>query len=189
MVVAPPVVDVSQTVVHLGSQLDDARLAAECGRLNLLASERLGDAELASVEVYADVRFRGQSHELKVRVRRPALAEIEDTFRAAYETTYGGCPTGRAVEIVTLRLRRLGHAARLSLPNVERDDDGARRSVLLYDAEGNARAAPALARGALIGQAFTGPLLVIDAEATTYVPEGWSSEGGPNGTILLTHTH
>ena len=34
MVVVPPVADASKTVVHLGEQLDDARLAAEFGAVS-----------------------------------------------------------------------------------------------------------------------------------------------------------
>jgi N-methylhydantoinase A len=188
MVVAPPVVDVSQTVVHLADQLDDARIAAECGRLNLAASERLPDEDTAAVEVYADVRFRGQSHELKVRVSRPQRAAIEETFRAAYASLYGRVPGGRNVDIVTLRLRRLGQSPELSLPAVARSSgsQSQSRSVTLYDAGGNAREAPAVPRGALVGnEQVRGPLLIIDPEATTYVPAQWVARGRDDGTVIL----
>ena len=185
MVAARPVVDVSQTVVHLARELDDARVAAECGRLNLLASERLPDADTASVEVYADARFRGQSHELTVPVTRPSLASIEETFRAAYGALYGRVPEGRATEVVTLRLRRLGHAPELMLPAVVPTTHPPAATVSLYDAEGNVHPAPALPRAALVGGARAGPLLVIDNEATTYVPAGWSAQGRADGTVIL----
>ena len=184
MVVAPPVVDVSQTVVHLGTLLDDARIAAECGRLNLMASERLPDADLAAVEVYADVRFRGQSHELKVRVRRPQLRDIEEAFRAEYEATYGRCPTGRAVEVVTLRLRRLGRGVSLTLPTMQRVATRP-SAVTLYDVAGKQCDAAGAVRAMLVDSSTPGPLLLTDPEATTYVPEGWTAEGRPDGTVIL----
>jgi N-methylhydantoinase A len=184
MVVAPPVVDVSQTVVHLGELLDDARIAAECGRLNLLASERLPNEQTASVEVYADVRFRGQSHELKVRVARPQLATVETEFRDAYARQYGRCPEGRAVEIVTLRLRRIGRVPSLSLPAM--NATGSRRLVRLVDSSGGEVDAVALERAALAGLSVPGPLLVVDAEATTFVPGGWLAAGDAQGSVALT---
>jgi N-methylhydantoinase A len=185
MVVAPPVVDVSQTVVHLAEQLDDARIAAECGRLNLLASERLGDAETAAVEVYADARFRGQSHELKVRVSRPQRGAIEQAFRAAYEATYGRAPAGREMEIVTLRLRRVGRAPEVTLPRVQAAPERPNRLVPVHDAAGEVCQTPALSRAALVGAMTEGPLLVIDPEATAYVPGGWTARGRADGTIVV----
>jgi N-methylhydantoinase A len=184
MVVAAPVVDVSQTVVHLGDQLDDARIAAECGRLNLLASQALPDERTAAVEVYADVRFRGQSHELKVRVGRPEMSAIESAFRADYEREFGRCPEGRAAELVTLRLRRVGETPALSLPLVA-PAPSTGRMVSLVNPAGRTVGATALERGALVGQSVPGPLLVVDPEATTFVPENWTATGHERGWVLL----
>src|SRR5207248_10548996 len=64
MVVAPPVADASKTVVHLGEQLDDARLAAEFGLVSGQTMEVIPYDQTDAVEAFADVRFRGQSHEV-----------------------------------------------------------------------------------------------------------------------------
>jgi N-methylhydantoinase A/oxoprolinase/acetone carboxylase beta subunit len=186
MVVAAPVVDLSQTVVHLGDQLDDARIAAECGRLNLQASQRLPQEQTGSVEVYADVRFLGQSHELKVRVQRPQIAAIEEAFREAYQEQYGRCPEHRAVELVTLRLRRVGHAPALVLPRILAAPTDT-RPIELCDHRGRLVPASAVTRGALVGTSLPGPLLLIDAEATTFVPEGWLARGSDRGWVVLEH--
>ena len=90
------------------------------------------------------------------------------------------------MEIVTLRLRRLGHSIDLSLPAVAPVRDASPRSVSLHDASGQVREAPALPRGALVGAApFAGPLLLIDPEATTYVPPRWVARGRDDGTVIL----
>jgi N-methylhydantoinase A len=184
MVVAPAVVDVSQTVVHLGAHLDDARVAAECGKLNLLASGRLPQEDTAAVEVYADVRFRGQSHELKVRVPRPQLAAVEEAFRTEYANQYGRCPEGRAVELVTLRLRRVGHVPPFSLPPVKRAG-GERRAETVIDLTGRRVAATVLGREALVNATVRGPLLLNDAEATTFVPTNGAARGRVDGAVVL----
>jgi N-methylhydantoinase A len=132
------------------------------------------------------VRFRGQSHELKVRVQSPRLATIEAAFRDAYVMQYGRCPEGRSIEVVTLRLRRVGHVPEIALPPVE--SSGVRRDVRLVDGGGREVAAVAVGRGALAGSSLPGPLLLIDAEATTFVPEGWSAAGDPRGWVVVTRT-
>src|SRR5256885_1280095 len=111
MVVAPPVAEASKTVVHLREELDDARLAAEYGFVSGRTMEVIPYERTVAVEAWADVRFRGQSHEMNVRVARPAREEIEARFRDAYEGVYGRTPGDREVEIVTLWVRRIGRKA------------------------------------------------------------------------------
>src|SRR5207244_13321962 len=55
MVVAPPVVDVAHTVIHLGAQLTDADIEAEFARLSHEAEASLPQAATAAIEYFADV--------------------------------------------------------------------------------------------------------------------------------------
>src|SRR2546423_7677491 len=119
MVVAPPVVDMAHTVVHLGTQLTDADIEAEFARLSHEAEASLANAATASIEYFADVRFRGQSHELKVAVEAMTLSDISRRFYTAYKTAYGRPPAARAMEIVTLRVRRIGRSAKVNLQRVD----------------------------------------------------------------------
>jgi N-methylhydantoinase A/oxoprolinase/acetone carboxylase beta subunit len=97
-------------------RLDDARLAAEYTRISGMTLEHVPYEQTASVEPSADVRFRGQSHELNVRIGRPSLEAIGEAFRAAYAKQYGFVPEGREVEVVTVRVRRTGKRPPLALP-------------------------------------------------------------------------
>src|SRR5689334_18251709 len=63
MVVAPPTVDVSRTVVHL-DPLNDAGLVREFAIAEDQATEQLPRA--GTVSRFADVRFRGQSYEIQI---------------------------------------------------------------------------------------------------------------------------
>jgi N-methylhydantoinase A len=184
MVAAPAVADASKTVVHLADQLDDARLAAEFGYLNLQVSHQLDNEHTASVEAWADVRFRGQSHEVKVRVTRPTWETIIDAFREAYQTLYGQAPEGRAVEIVTLRIRRVGYRPGMELPKVEATQPVS-AGIRLIDQGGVLREARALRRSDLIELREIGPFLMIDPEATALVPTGWYATGNSDGSIVL----
>lgn len=185
MVVAPPVVDASQTVLHLGDTLDDERLPAEVGRLSGLTIDAIPYEQTAAVEVYADARFRGQSHEVRSRFMRPSLQHIHEQFLTAYEKLYGTPPVDRAIEIVTLRLRRIGRSLAPALPTIEPRDEGT-AAVTIHQPDGTASAGVALSRAALLERGpQTGPLLLADPEATAYVPPGWRATAREDGSVIL----
>jgi N-methylhydantoinase A len=185
MVVAAPVIDASKTVVHLGEQLDDDRLAAEYGGLSGQTMDVISYEQTAAVEVYADVRFRGQSHELGVRVYRPSREYIGERFLEAYRGRYGEPPAGRAIEIVTLRARRIGQVAELKLPALKPGVEAA-VSCELIERDGMSRTARAMTRQHLLSFGRTeGPMLVVDAEATVFVPNGWHATAAPQGALVL----
>ncbi len=184
MVVAPPVGDVSKTVVHLGEQLDDDRLAAEFGGLSGQTMDVIPYEQTAAVEVFADVRFKGQSHELNVRVHRPSREHIAERFLEAYRERYGEPPGGKAIEVVTLRVRRIGRVAELKLPKLEPGGEEA-IAVEIVGRDGMASTARAMTRRTLLPLGNTdGPLLIIDAEATSLIPTGWSATASENGSVI-----
>jgi N-methylhydantoinase A len=188
MVAAAPVADASQTVVHLGDRLDDHRLAAEYTRLSGMTMDHVAYEQTESVEAWADVRFKGQSHELTVRTARPSLDAIADAFRASYAALYGSLPEGKPVEVVTLRIRRFGKTPRVELPRLDATGRRGDSAIDLVDATGTLRTGRAVGRADLLGRAIAGPMLIVDAEATTYVPPGWSATAREDGTVLLSRT-
>jgi N-methylhydantoinase A len=187
MVVAAPVVDVSQTVLHLGEQLDDDRLAAEFGSLSARSIEHISYEQTKEIEVFADVRFAGQSHEITVRVTSPSLELIRREFVAAYSQLYGQAPSQRAIEIVTLRLRRTGTAPSITLPLIT-GQQPRNNPTDLIDELGQTIAGRIVNRAALIDKSSSilPPLLIVDSEATTYVPADWAIDASSDGTIVLT---
>ena len=183
MVVAPPVADVARTVVHLA--LDDARLSAEFASLERSAVDPLPDGR---TERFADVRFRGQSYELKVAVPTVSMAAIGDAFTAAYGEAYGPLPQGRPVEVVTLRVRRTGPAAEVKLPAVA-PQPHERKPVSLVDGSGATVSATMCSRAGLLAMGRTdGPVLLVDATATAYIPGDWSAEARADGTVMAERT-
>jgi N-methylhydantoinase A len=186
MVVAPPIADASQTVLHLGDKLDDERLVGEYGRLSGLTIDKIPYDQTAAVEVYADARFKGQSYELKVRVTRPTLQHIRDQFLADYTSRYGRAPENRAIEIVTLRVRRIAKVPSVRLPLIDDREPGDERVVRVITADGAEHDSRCLDRRSLLREGPTmGPLLLIDAEATTYVPKEWAATAREHGSVVL----
>ena len=86
--------------------------------------------------------------------------------------------------MVTLRLRRVGHAPALQLPRIPAAPTDARR-IELCDHRGRIVPATAVARGTLVGTSLRGPLLLIDAEATTFVPAGWLAQARDDGSVII----
>lgn len=191
MVVAAPVTESSKTVVHLGDELDDARLAAEFGQISGRTMEIIPYDQTAAVEAWADVRFKGQSHEIKVRVMRPGWEQITASFHLAYQSLYNQVPQNRPIEIVTLRVRRFGRAPSVQLPELSGTGGppatSSQSQVTLIANDGSETQAYAFHRFDLLTKGPTsGPFLLIDPEATAYIPQGWTATAHANGSIIAT---
>jgi N-methylhydantoinase A len=187
MVVAPPIADVARTVVHLGASLNDAEISAQFAQLAEEASRVVPESETAHIEYFADVRFRGQSHELKVQVETKTLSAISAAFDSAYRTAFGRPPRARAVEIVTLRVRRTGRVPKVSLPQIQPSVPvrAVVREAEIIDDSGDPVRAAVLTRSQLMWAGRQpGPMLLVDAEATSFVPAGWRATCLDNGGVL-----
>ena len=189
MVVAPPVADAARTVVHMGAILDNDRMAAEFGSLSAQTMDVISYDDTASVQPLADVRFEGQSHELTVLLKQPLRDHIETEFKRLYEQRYGQLPMARAIQIVTLRVRRIGKVQELVLPKLTFDASADLGAIPMTGPEGKPITARAMGRGAMIARGeLAGPLLLIDAQATTFIAPGWRASASDNGMVLLTRS-
>ena len=186
MVVAPPLADVSRTVAHLGGNLSEQQLSQAYAELAIRAGAQLPVDQTLSIERFADCRFRGQSHELTITVNKASPLAIEREFRSAYQAMYGQCPQGREVEIVTLRLRHRGRPLSLKITpekssRVMKSEiveailpDARPEKIPLYDRPGVA----------MMG-IIHGPAIIADADATAWVPAGWSARITVIGGVVL----
>jgi N-methylhydantoinase A/oxoprolinase/acetone carboxylase beta subunit len=128
---------------------------------------------------------------LKVPVPRLTVAEISRQFHTAYRAQYGRPPQGRAVELVTLRLRRVGFEPDVRLPHVAPATHAYAgiRVAQIIDAGGKPVRASILRRDELVSMtAMPGPLLIVDPEATTFVPRHWVAKTAENGVVTLTRS-
>ncbi len=181
---------------------DPVRLAAELARLEtgLLARFAEGGypAAAVTVERFADMRYRGQSSELRVPVPPGALtaarlAELGERFEREHERTYGH--RGKAETLEILNLRVTGRSAqRGSAPGaaLAPERSGAppaaadRRAYFGRDV--GSVATPVLARAALAAGNRAGPLIVEEMDATTLVPPRWSASLDDGGNLILERT-
>ena len=145
-------------------EIDDctARMQELLGPLRAEAGEGWAQERL-----YADVRYRGQSHELAV----PVDGDLRGSFHRAHEQAYGYADAARAVEVVNLRLAVI--------------DPVDRPEPLAAPVPVEATAGPArMARAELEG-AIRGPTVLTESTATTAVPEGWQATVRADGSLML----
>jgi N-methylhydantoinase A len=134
-------------------------------------------------ELWVDVRYHGQSFELKV----PLTPDFLEDFHRAHERTFGYAAWDAAVEVVNLRLEvraheyehrpeRLKHSARSPEPI-------GRISAI---AQGRRRAIPVFQRDRLgAGTRLRGPLLLVELSATAYVAPEFSLRIDDFGNVHL----
>lgn len=133
----------------------------------LLPEDRFDDDVLADLAgesdgVSWDVRYLGQSFELTVEdpdaaAGPPSATRLRELFEAEHQARYGYADREAAIELVTVRNRRL-------------------------------EPGPGFPPGETDPADYAGPATVDLAEATLYLPEGWSARSYRAGLLCLERT-
>ncbi len=136
----------------------------------------------ATVERWAEARYRGQAHELPI----PAAGDLARRFHAAHEHRYGFADPAAPVEIVTLEARVSVAGERLpAMRPAPRRGPRPPGSVTVRHAGRDIRAlvwdAAQLGRGARVA----GPAVVVEDGATLWVVPGWSGTRHASGALVL----
>jgi len=136
-----------------------------------------------------DLRYRGQSSELRIAVpgleRIADVASIAAAFEDEHERTYGYRDAQDRVEVVSFRV--VAHVAvELPPPQVEprRAAASSSRSAYFGREHGTLQTA-VLDRGDLDQAPRSGPLIVEEYDATTVVPPGWHARLDEHANIRL----
>jgi N-methylhydantoinase A len=141
-------------------------------------------AERAGVrlERWAEVRYRGQSHELSL----PGGADLAGRFHLEHLLRFGFAARDLAVEVVTLEARGSlpGDAPpRLRAPRRPVAPVGA---VPVRHAGRWVRARVWARERLPAGFATRGPAIVAEDGATLWIAPGWNARLHPSGTLMLT---
>lgn len=137
----------------------------------------------ASIEVerWVDARYAGQSFELRV----PA-SDWMATFHEEHERRYGYARHDAAVEAVTLRAVATAPGASVDSDVLEPATDPATVGRAEVIVKGKSVEAARVWRHDLRpGHAISGPALVLDYSATTWVPPEWTVTVDPSGSLRL----
>lgn len=210
MLVSPVRKDVSRTVL-LGPD-DHHRIATAFDQLEAEARGAMEAEGIAPEDVtihrLADVRYHGQSFELRVPAAPPAGSEPSgwvEAFHTAHEARYGFARRDARVELVTARVEAVGPATTFPTSQATRGggivagDPGVRGSgrghstgesptdrPITVRYRGEAVEARAVGRAGLAeGAAVEGPAVVHEYSATLWLPPGWRGEGVESGAIVV----
>lgn len=145
-----------------------------------------GYGEDVRIEYAADLRYRGQSHELTVGLAEHGSAEaIREAFQAAHEERFGFRDEARGVELVTARVkaRAPGHEPPPRVDAAESAMAEAEHQVM-WD---KPRLTRFLDRAAVanVTERVVGPAVITQVDATTLVPPGWAARPLESGALLL----
>ena len=166
---------------------------ARLDALERAATERLAEEgyppERVLLEPYFDLRYRGQSSELRVAFdRADGLHAVSARFEAEHQRVYGHHDGMERIELVNLRV--IARARRE--PLIDGATYLARRTTLVastrpaYFGRGQGvLETPVVGRDQLTSAAHEGPLIVEEYDATTVVPPGWTARLDGRGNILL----
>jgi N-methylhydantoinase A len=172
--------EIAETVLTPGRRAaSPARLRAAAARMARVATTRLGaSVDTATVRLALDCRYEGQGYELTVPLAattREGVAAARGEFHVLHEAVYGHAAPGEPVELVALRVTASAPGGGFR-PDRQRRGPGPPAAGVGKVFDGDAWVeAPVHDRDAL-PPAWTadGPLLVREAESTTWVPHGWS---------------
>jgi N-methylhydantoinase A len=183
--------DVSRTVRLTVLSLPKARAALEP---EFARMERRGFAELrregfAHAQMRAqrllDMRYVGQAYELTV----PAQGDFVADFHRAHEQRYGYADPGRQVEVVNVRARIIGGTSKPRLDRMRPGAADARDALLGFEkvaASGGRRETPVYSREKLrAGNRLSGPAIISEYSATTYLAPGWRAKVDVWGNLIL----
>ncbi|NTV46939.1 MAG: hydantoinase/oxoprolinase family protein, partial [Chlorobiales bacterium] len=190
MVMADVIKDYSQTVMQAGSKVSYQDLLTSFAPLEERAKTDMQDEGFSpsavELEFYLDMRYQGQSFEIMV----PLAADYEERFATLHEQAYGYRNTGRAVEVVNVRLRAKGkpekpkfHPAEKLVETMPPD---ARIGFRKVQFDGKRYEAVVLNREKLLpGNKFNGPAIVVEYSSTIVVPPFANARVDRFGNLIL----
>ncbi len=183
--------DRSRTVLE---RLDEASLGAAEHAFATMLTEIAGEfgaeaADLAAMqqERQLDLRYRGQAHELTVTVPPgAALPEVVERFETAFERQFGRRDSGRGVELVNLRL--IGRIP-IEAPAWTAPGRGTGRPSGTRELPGLPAPCPVWSRADILPETrITGPAVIEEMSATTWLPPDWTLSLGGIGQMELVRT-
>ena len=146
-----------------------------------------GFGESARIEYAADLRYRGQSHELTVGLEEFGSEQpIRAAFEAAHEERFGFRDAQRDVELVTARAKARAEAHTTGgqqMPSVDAAESAGAEAEheVIWD---QPRATRFIERAA-VSEQVAGPAVITQVDATTLVPPGWTARPLESGALLL----
>jgi len=185
MLVARPGRQLSRTLMRLLDEGDlDQRVENELARLSAQAARALGtegiDMADCDQQSSVDLRYQGQSYTLNLPWQ--GAVATATAFHRSHEARYGHA-LDQPVELVTLRLAVRGRGSDFALDRLSSEG---KMPGPLFCTMPEGDEVPLFHREALpSGFELTGPAIIAEQVATTWVAPGWRCRVDGYGNLLL----
>jgi N-methylhydantoinase A len=153
-----------------------------------------GGVRRIRLERWAEVRYRGQSHEVPLRVPAGAIHAVAARFHREHARRFGFAEAARPVEVVTVEVRgaapdgwkEVAAAMRRERGPRPAGGGGGRPARARVRHGGRWLSAAVWERAALPARfARRGPAIVLEDGATLWIPPGWAARLHASGTLVL----
>ena len=140
-----------------------------------------------SIDRTLDVRYVGQSYELKV----PFTGDFVAAFHRAHERRFGYCDRSRSCEVVNVRARLTGSVPKPGLRKLRARSSKDARAIVAPGEKSAAifsgRNSPTIYDRTQLqaGNRIPGPAIVTEYSATTVIPPKWTGRVDSFGNIIL----
>jgi len=160
---------------------DSGSIARALGALTrqVLAELPRGERARARVTRWAEVRYRGQSHELTL----PVGPGLEERFHRVHQLRFGFASPHLPVEVVTLEARAAAVAPGAPVSRAARSVGRARSRTRAW-VGGDWREVPVAEFDVVRGRC-AGPCVVLQSGATLWIAPGWVGARHPSGALVL----
>ncbi|MBI5568308.1 MAG: hydantoinase/oxoprolinase family protein [Desulfomonile tiedjei] len=180
--------DVSQTILRRSDDLTREERDAILADLIRSGMEELSGEgvrpEDVTAEAFLDMRYVGQSHEVRV----PLAGDPVEAFHEAHQRTYGFSRRASRVEVVTVRARLIHATESPRITALPAAGEGrrtpAKRGTLIH--RGEPTPADVYDREELpYGSVVEGPALIGEWTSTTYLPRGSRARVDAAGNLII----
>ncbi len=134
------------------------------------------------IERFAEVRYRGQSHEMSLA----GGAGLARRFHRAHAQRFGFDSPGTPVEVVTVEVRGALPGRALPAPPARRRAVAAAETAEVWSGGRATRARSWAMHDLAPGRRVQGPAIVVEDGATAWVPARWKGVMHRSGTLVLT---
>jgi N-methylhydantoinase A len=141
---------------------------------------------------YADLRYHGQSSELRIPVdpgglSAGSLVKIEEAFQNEYQRTYGQNHEAERAEIVNIRVVARIRGENPTLPRLDGKGSGrpAARRAAYFGPKLEFIDTRVITRLDLVGQKLAGPMIIEEYDSTIVVPPACMASVDLAGNVLL----
>jgi N-methylhydantoinase A len=188
MLLAPKERQLSRTInaglesIHTDTVVEQLQSLAATGRAQL-RGEGVKDADITE-HPSVDLCYRGQSYTLNLPWQS-ALADLEDAFHHAHEQRYGH-QLALPVQLINIRQALRAATAIADLPSLPPRAASQAAELCPVFFANDFNATPRYMRNELASEQFiSGPALISEAVATTWLAEGWQAKVDDHGHLLI----